>query len=97
MSWEDILKEEPTISKSINDPSMNSERLKNAIDALFEGVGSAELQAERMIGSNPLNPNKVNVIIRAEVFLKELLEENEEYAKRIAEKVRQRQERGDSR
>ena len=96
MSWEDILKEEPTISKSINDPSMNSERLQNAIDALFEGVSRGELEAERMIGSNPLNPNKPHVMIRAEVFLKELLEENEEYAKRLAEK-RQREERGDSR
>ena len=92
MSWENVLKDKFT---SINSPSMNSKRLKNAIDALFEGVGLDELQAERMVGSNPLNPNKVNVIIRAEIFLKELLEENEEYAKRLAEKRRQKEERGD--
>lgn len=91
MSWEDVLKEEKTtIFKSINDPDMNSKRLQNAIDVLFEGVRLDELEAERMVGSNPLNPNKTHVLIRAEVFLKELLEENEEDAKRLAEKRRQR-------
>ena len=94
MSWENVLKDKFI---SINSPSMNSKRLKNAIDALFEGVGLDELQAEQIKGANPSNPNQLNIILRAELFLKELLEENEEYAKRIAEKVRQRQERGDSR
>lgn len=91
MSWENTIKKRT----SIHSPSMNSERLKNAINALFDGVGLDELEAERMIGSNPLNPNKTHVLIRAEVFLKELLEENEEYAKRLAEKRRQKEERGD--